>query len=398
MRRPIHRWGTASAALVLLTIGLSMVCACTDGYSVPRQQAYLDEWRVVAEGNVSTLKFLSIGDRLTYDNFANRGDIEVIYDSNANGITVEMQRFVTAWDQEQAAAELSNLQYWGYNSAEARILDPVENADLLCFTPGNDFCYIRMYSDSASQSIYTGANFRITLPAGWDGDLEIVTSDNVEVGARYYPDRSDVDVTGLSGSLRVDLDSGNVNVSVDSNVDHFSGCASNDICEMGEPDAMPPVAPFDPSCGCTQPTTIVVNNATGQSSNITIDVPTNSKVSGAGRWYNILLENWAGPDSICSAIIDCEAFGEGCLIDSEFSNTNNIEKAEINYPGLPATTGAGIQIQAHSDSCADVEYLENPEDYDSDEDFPSEQRGNLRLCSGCLQIGLRYAKLVSIFS
>ena len=80
-------------------------------------------------------------------------------------------------------------------------------------------------------------------------------------------------------------------VRVDPNVDHYAGCSANDACETGDPSADPPVGPFDPMCGCADPTFITVENGPGQASNITIDVPTTSHVTEAGRWYDVRLEN-----------------------------------------------------------------------------------------------------------
>ncbi|MFV8751793.1 purine-nucleoside phosphorylase [Nannocystaceae bacterium ST9] len=376
--------------LPLLLPCLALLTACpteppnsNDGDREP----YLDEWRVVAEGPADALKFLSIGDRLTMDNFANRGDVEVIFDAAATTVKVEMQRFTIASSQDLADAAFGRMQFWGYNSSSAAILDPMVDADLLCFTGENDACYIRAYYDGQNQPVRDGANFRVTLPAGWNGDLEIVTEDNLNDGVETYPDRSDVTVTGLTGTLLVDLDSGNVKVKVDEAIQHYAGCASNDICESGDPDAMPPVGPFDPACGCTDPTFVTIENSTGRSSNITIDVPTTSSVTGEPRWYDIRLENegmFSGSSEfICQATINCDEFGAGCVINPDFADLEYKEWAEVSYPGDPAIPGTGIQINATSKDCANIKFVEDPADYDIDM-FPEEQRGNLTVCSGCL--------------
>lgn len=371
---------------------LALLTACPEPPPTTPEdrKAYVDDWETVAEGPVDALTKISIGDRLTTDNYANRGDVEVIFDAAATGAKVEMQRFTIANSQEVADAAFLRMQYWGYDSSTPGVFDPENNPDdaaILCFAPETTACYIRAYYEGQAQPVRDGANFRVTLPAGWDGDLEIVTSDNLNEGIETYPDRGDVTVTGLSGTLNVDLDSGNVAVKVDPTIEHYAGCASNEVCETGNPDADPAFGPFDPACGCTDPTFITISNGPGQASNMTIDVPTTSAVTGEPRWYDVRLENEgtfsASDEFVCQAQIDCDAFGAGCLINPDFADIEYKEWAAINYPGDPAIPATGIQINATSAACANIAYLEDPTDYDLEE-FPQEQRGNLRVCSGCL--------------
>ena len=369
---------------------LALLTACPEPPPTGEgSEPYIDEWRVVAEGPVDELTFLSVGDRLISGNFANRGDVTVILDAAATTVKVEMQRFTIATSQTAADGNFSRMQYWGYNAATPGQRDPMnpDDAALLCFSPENTGCYIRAYYDGQTQPVRDGANFRVTLPAGWDGDLEITTEDNINDGIETYPDRSDVVVTGLAGTLSVDLDSGNASIKVDPSIDHYAGCSANDLCETGDPNAMPPLGAYDPTCGCTDPTFIKVITGTGQASNITIDVPTTSAVTGNPRWYDVRLENEgtfsAGSDFVCQATIDCDAFGPGCLINPDYASIEYKEWAAINYPGDPAIPATGIQINATSKDCANIAYLEDPKDYDLDE-FPLEQRGNVRVCSRCL--------------
>jgi hypothetical protein len=352
---------------------------------------FVDEWELVDEGPADALTKLSIGGRISSDNFANRGDVEVIYDPSATTVKVEMQRFTIASNADSADEAFGRMSYWGYNASTPGPRDPMnaEDAALRCFLPENDACYIRNYYDGMSQPIRDGVNFRVTIPAGWDGDLEITTSDNLGEGIETYPDRSDVSVDGLAGTLAVDLDSGNLEIRVDPNVDHYAGCSANDACETGDPSADPPVGPFDSACGCADPTFINIENGPGQASNITIDVPTTSHVTEAGRWYDVRLENTgdfsSSADFSCTATIRCEDFGAGCVINPDFAgpNVENKEWAEINYPGDPAIPGTGIQVNATSQGCANITYLEDPLDYDLDT-WPEEKRGDLLVCSGCL--------------
>jgi hypothetical protein len=340
------------------------------------REPYIDEWETVLEvpgSSLGELGYLSIGDRETMTNFANRGDVEVRYDPAATGLKVEMQRFTIAKSQDIANDAFDHMQVWIFDAAtpaRPNTFIPEEDG---CFIEGATSCYIRAYYDGQSQPVRDGANFRITLPAGWDGKLDIITEDNLEEGVGVYPDRSDVSVYNAAGSVGVDLDSGNVTISLDPNIAHFAGCSASASCEeMG----------FPMMCGCTDPTTVTVLNGTGQASNIVVDVPAN-------KWYTAKLENQgtfsAGAEFVCTATIDCESF-EDCVLDPAYTTIEYQERAEINWPGDPAVMGTGVNINITSQDCANIDYIEGKDDYET-EVFPNEQRGNLRLCSGCVGAG-----------
>jgi hypothetical protein len=332
---------------------------------------FVDDWQVEAELPASTILSLSVGDRLTSDNFANRGNIEVVYEAGASSIKVEMQRFTIAKNDADAQAAFDKMHYWGYNAATPE--KPSESlAPKACDQPDIDTCYVRAYYDGLYQPVRDGANFRITVPAGWEGDLSLTTEDNLVEGVDTYPDRSDVSVIGLNGGLTVDLDSGNVDVKLDPEIKHYAGCASNDACEM---------MGYAMGCGCSEPTNVSVANKSGQASNITVDV------SNADLWYTMILENRgtfsSSDDFVCSATIDCDSFAD-CVIDPDFANVDSQERAEVNFPGEPAVEGAGIRISLVSEACANLKYVDGPDDYDS-ETLPEEKRGELRVCVGCLE-------------
>lgn len=365
---------TLSPAILLAVISVvATSTGCPNGPddSSENRKPYVDDWQVEAELPAAQLLALSIGDRITSDNFANRGNVEVIYETGTDVITVEMQRFTVASSEEDAQAAFEKMHYWGYNLATPE--KPSDDIALdACDQPDQDTCYIRAYYDGLFQPVRDGANFRITIPAGWEGDIDITTSDNLEEGIDSYPDRSDVSVMGLNGNLNVDLDSGNVQVRLDPNIDHYAGCASNDACVM---------MGYPMGCGCSEPTNVTVENASGQASNITVDVST------ADKWYYVHLENAgmfsANSEFICEATIDCDSFAD-CAIDPDYANVPTQERAEINYPGMPAVEGAGIRIKLVSQECANIKYVEGPDDFEVEE-LPEEKRGELRVCVGCLQ-------------
>jgi len=347
--------------------------ACTNGDDTTSDEArvpFQDDWREEISGPAAQIRKLVVGGKVANNNFVNRGNIEVRYVANTDQIKVEMRRFTIAGSELDAEGAFSRMHLWAYNIASPKAPSP-DDADKACFADGQTTCYIRSYYDGQLQPVRDGVHFRVTIPAGWDGNLELTTTDNLEAGIDTYPARSSILVDGLAGNLTAELDSGNVQVRMDPNTKHFSGCASNDACIA---------AGYPIGCGCSEPTNVSIATRSGQSSNITVDI------GKADAWYTMLLENRgsfsAGSSFVCTADIDCGPF-DLCEIDENFEALEYHERAEINYPGTPAIRGAGMRITLISEACANISYASGPNDFDLDS-FPEEKRGDLRACVGCL--------------
>ena len=361
---------------LLLLAATATLSACPGDDTGPAERLpYVDSWEEVSVLPAAQFGLLSIGDRISSDNYSNRGNVEVRYVEGTNAITIEMQRFTVAEDEDEAALNFDRMQYWGYSlsapekPADDNVLDRCDN------TEGDDLpdrCYIRAYYDGLFQPSRDGANFRVTVPAGWAGDLFVVTADNLEEGVDTYPDRSDVIIDGLNGNLEVDMDSGNIDLKIDPNIPHYAGCEDSQACEDSG---------FMMGCGCTTPTNVTIANKTGQASNINVDV------GSADNWYTMQLENNGtfspGDDFLCEASIACDAFAS-CELDPAYTADPAQERAEINFPdnGL-ATRGAGIRIALTSEDCANIKYVNGPDDHGIEE-LPEEKRGVVTVCAGCL--------------
>lgn len=370
----LSAFATVVTVGVIVGVMVGSVAGCSETTPTEEDRApYVDDWRTEAELPADQFTYLSIGDRETSDNFANRGDVEVRYVDGANSIKIEMQRFTVANSPDDVDETFGRMQYWGYNKSSPEKPSDKIAPDLCTANADISSCYIRAYYDGQLQPVRDGANFRITVPAGWDGDIDITTSDNLEEGIDIYPDRGDVIVDGLNGNLSVDLDSGNVEVRVDPNILHYASCSAeaNMTCEDMD---------YAMGCGCSEPTNIDIKNGNAQASNITVDV------GNADNWYTMILENRgmfsSSDDFVCNATIDCDSFAD-CNIDSAYANIAYQERAEVNYPGMPAVEGTGIRIELISESCGNIKYVDGIEDYGL-EDLPEEKRGELRVCVGCL--------------
>lgn len=342
------------------------------------RQPFVDEYEEVLRGPADAIDLLSIGDSLTSDNFANRGDITVEY-VDGSEIVVHMQRFTVQKTQAAADDAFSRMQFWGYDQSTPS--KPTEDmAAIACFAEDTSNCYARAYYDGLSQPARDGVNFRVEIPKGWEGDLVLITEDNLAEGIESYPSRGDVSVMGLAGNLEVELDSGNVDVKLDPNARHFPGCGQpDDECYADWA-----------TCNCSEPMNIAVGNRTSQSSNITIDIadpalPANPDFQ---KWWTVQLENRgdfsSGSEFVCNATVDCAPF-TSCEINPDFDDQDWQERAEINFPGedVGAIKGAGIRVAVYSEECTIVSYVNGPDDFES-EDLPEEKRGELNFCVGCL--------------
>lgn len=305
---------------------------------------------------------LIVGGRLTDDNFANRGDIEILHVEGSTQIVVELQRFTFASSAEQAEEAFARMSLWAYG------LDAVERpseaiAGDACGFGESDSCQLRTYYDGLFQPVRDGANIRVTLPRGWTGELELVTEDNVADGD--YSDRGDVLVDGLAGRLQVELDSGRARVQLDSSYEQYPGCPANDSCiEAG----------MAPGCGCSDFGHVRIEARNGQAADILVDVPSQNYYTATLRNDDPQLELG------CSVVIDCAAFPD-CTLDPDFEDAVAQKRAAINDPGPPAAAGTGIHVNLHSGACAMIDHAEAPSDWVEGESV--EVRGSIRLCSGC---------------
>lgn len=301
---------------------------------------FVDEWDTVFEAPASDYTLLKVGGRISGDNFANRGDIEVDFVEGSTQIRVQMQRFTVAGDLDEAEDNFARMSSWAY---DLEVPQPPDEAiaAFACGLADSTRCHLRPYFDGLFQPSRDGVNFRISLPSGWAGELILGTSDNL--ADDIYPDRSDVDVEGLAGDLSVDMDSGRLHVRLDPQLPHYADCPDSAECEALGHGA---------ECSCEQPTSIRARTGTGAAANMEVEL------ADPDRWYSVRLENSAS-DSTCTVALDCSPF-DGCELDTSEPGTLS---AELNFPGAPATAGSGIEISLLSEGCGLVDFVEGPEDY-----------------------------------
>ena len=360
-------------ALVLL----STACSGDDGSSTSDPFAVVpfeDEWREVVNTSfpLDTVKSITVGRREFNDNFASRGDVEVLFDQDEERIVVEMRKYTMQRDQEEADETFAKLSLWAYassgNPEQPSAMDPAEE----CSAAWQDGCRIYAYYDGRSQPFRSGADFRVHLPKGYRNQLNVETEDNTAEDG--YKKRGDITVKDLCGSATLQMESGVAKVRMCSALQEGPTCSAEAIatCEaMG----------WDASCPCTDFGQLKITANEPFAGDIVVDFP-------EGLWANVSMENTVAGSECLASFDSCSMADESAGTCVKVQSTENLAKgkAEYNYPGEPATPGVGYAFNLEANGCETVFYVDDPEDYvlGEMESPKSERRGNLRVCEDCL--------------
>lgn len=345
-------------------------------------------FQVYAEDGTVNIGSLRIGSE-GGDNFRNRGDVIVLY-ADVDRITVEMRKFTQVDSQGLADADYENLSIWGSTSSlppppfnlddEDNCVDPQFQA------PWQDGCQIAVFYDGQTQVDRSGADLRVTLPKEFIFTLTVVTEDN---GADSdYQNRGNVCIENLPGSADISLSNGSAYVILDESMPEMPECPDDLRIECEN-------AGWDPNgCGCLAQgfsfSQVKINSNDGQAADGWVDVP------GTGNFwvgYNLRNDgqNTPGddtPGALCEAVAMDSAGVVRLSDNTDLGQAPNTNQGSINYPGDPATEGAGYNIQMTSDECDSPLATETPSAFVGVGNGPeqdSEERGNLTICSGCVR-------------
>jgi len=364
--------------------------AVFDGEARP----YRDDWRTVIDqpfhtyASDGTLSIASVHvGGTSLDNFTNRGDVIVQY-ADADRIVVEMRRFTMAESPELAERDFSKTEVWAATAPFPAIpyeLDPAADCvDPEGFTPWRDGCTISVFYDGQRQPERLGADLRVTLPRTFVHELVVHTDDN-DADADYQ-NRGNVCIEGLPGSASIELGSGSAWVLMAEDASETPTCPTGLRTECQQ-------AGWASSCPCIAQNHafggVHVTSHGGEATDATVDIPS------GGFWvaHHIRNDGSIAPGdpalgAACEATVDPSA-GEVTLndgIDPVFAPY--VSQGMVNYPGAPATPGAGYDVQLVSDACAAVTFTEHPDDFLGRGNGAQQgvaERGNLRVCSGCVR-------------
>lgn len=390
-----------------LLLCVPLLCACpggedpaagqgdTDGSATALpfdgNQPVEDAWTLEIDQpfDPAAVQTLVIGGAEHADNFANRGNITVEY-ADTDRITVEMRRFTSASELSGAQADFGRLSLWAYetlgNPAPPSQMDADDGCiDLSGQAPWRDGCQIRVYYDGLAQLARSGADFRVTLPRTFTGELQLGTEDND--ADPDYQDRGNVCVQGLAGSAEVDLGAGEAFISLAADLNPFPLCTAADIsaCEdLG----------WESGCPCLAVqgvgNNLIARSGDGQAADIWVDVPEQlwGRYALRNEGDGQQADNEVDPGALCVATVEA---GSGTLLPAASTDPINapwVNDGTLNQPPDPAVQGAGYGITLQSDRCEVVLGTEQPADFvgmGNGELQEAHERGNLRICAGCVR-------------
>ncbi len=361
----------------------------------PRPQE--GEWKQVVDrvpfplsgdGAVTELR---VGRREYGENFANRGDVEVYLDQDAEVISVEMRAYDFSSDliahgdpdapsPEEMLGSLGRMSLWAFvsagNPAPPALMPPEDDCTVGTWRSG---CAIYVYYDGKAQPARSGADLRVHLPRKYRGALDITTEDNDAESS--FPRVGDVTVAGLCSSGTVQLAQGTATVNMCRDLTPAPTCSAAQIeaCEeFIDPDTMQPAA-WSNLCPCPAENfgQLRIEAVKPWAGDIIVDIPTTT-------WLNANLANLETnkPHECKAELAACT--GDICtpVVIDETSVSG-----EFNDPGPAAAQGAGFNLTVTSAGCNPVTFFDAIDDWNEDPALSkptTETHGHVTVCSGCL--------------
>lgn len=386
-----HGMITSSLALSLVILGGPGACG-GENHPVADERPFRAEWtqeavipfvHTGAEGEILISK-VSIGGPAGPDNFANRGDVVVLFDGAPDTMTVDLRRFTMASSDASADAQLDLLGLWAYEGS--LLLPRDKDADEQCLGGWRSECQLRVYAEAQTQREVAGADIRVHLPPDYRGVVEVQTEDDSALSD--YLNRGDVCIDGLPGSADVHLQSGRAWVRLADEVTPTPTCPAADVaaCEsysVLDAEGQPVAAPWASECPCVASGhaygRVTVDSRNLDITDVKVDIP-------PGLWGSLKLVN-----RLTEALVrDCTATVSLPGEDLELDVPNNAAAAGglMNYPGESAVSGAGYRLSLQSGTCGPVAFTEGPDGFvgrGGEQDV--ERRGDLEVCSGCIELG-----------
>jgi len=336
------------------------------------------------EGKINTI---TIGRREYSGNFANRGNIEVLFDQDQAVISIEMKVYDfsddLAFNGDPNATDTTvkgtkdRMSLWAYvGSSNPKQPDEMKPEDDCTVDTWKSGCAVNVYYDGQAQPLRAGADLRVHLPKAYRGKLNVETEDNNNEST--YPRLGNITIDGLCSNADVTLSDGTATVKMCRDLEVAPACTAAQIetCETFKDD-MGENAAWSSACGCgpDQYGQVKVTSRKPFAANITVDIPTTT-------WLNVTASN-DSPDkpNECKPVLD------NCLDDgvcTKLQNSDYSVSGEFNYPSPAAAQGAGFNLTVVSEGCGPVSYFASPDDWAADAEPKVEEHGHVKVCTGCL--------------
>ncbi len=200
-------------------------------------------------------------------------------------------------------------------------------------------------------------------------------------------------IAGARGNVDVQLQNGRARVEMAADASIAPRCPAVSIqqCDAwpcaSDADACDGSLAWDPSCPCLASGEafghVDVHTHEGAAADITIDVPPH-------LWMSVVVDNGQQPQDAsdpaghCTAEVTVPGFA---TLDGPGNEFPWESRGDVNYPGPTAVHGAGLLVVGHSDACGLVPFTDLPEAFvgtGRGDAQPTEKRGDIEVCSGCL--------------
>ncbi|MBA3545281.1 MAG: hypothetical protein H0T76_02240 [Nannocystis sp.] len=386
------------ASFLGLTLLMTAGCPKDDGNGEDAGNGEEQPWETKWETVVNNLPFplegdgkinsLTVGRRESNGNYANRGNIEVLFDLDQPVITVEMKVYdfsddptfngdPTLPDTDPASkGTKERMSLWAFIGAPAmpKKIDASNDCTKDTWKSG---CTIGTYYDGLAQPLRSGADLRVHLPKAYRGKLNVETEDNLNETA--YPRLGNITVDGLCSNADIQLSQGTAKVKMCRDLEVAPTCpaASIKMCETFKDPVTMEDAAWSSACPCPPETygQVKILSRKPYAANITVDVPTDT-------WLNVTVSN-DSPDkpNACKPTLEACTSAGNCtpVPSSEYSISG-----EFNYPSPEAAMGAGFNLTVLSAGCGPVKYFAAADDWSADALPEEEEHGHVKVCTGCL--------------
>jgi hypothetical protein len=380
------------ASLLSLTLLMTAGCGDENGTTPDTEELpWETKWTTVVDqlpfpldgdGKIGTI---SVGRRESDGNYANRGNIEVLFDLDQPVITIEMKIYDFSDDvtfngdasmDPPVEGTKARMSLWAYVGGTPGTPDSKDPADDCTKDTWKSGCAIGVYYDGKAQPVRAGADLRVHLPKAYRGKLTVETEDNL--AETTFPRLGNITIDGLCSSADVTLSSGTANIKMCRDLQVAPTCpdAQIQMCETFKDENGDPAA-WSSACPCSPDLygQVKITSRKPFPANITVDVPTTT-------WMNVTASN-DSPDKPN----DCKPSLESCTAAANCTPVQNNEysvSGEFNYPSPAAAMGAGFNLTVLSAGCAPVKYFDKASDWSVDAEPKEEDHGYVKVCTGCL--------------
>ena len=349
------------------------------------------EWKKVVDNlpfpltGDGAVRSITIGGSEYQENFANRGDVEVYLDQDAEVISVEIRYYdfsddVTAQGDDTVRGTFERMSLWAFvsstNPKNPNQMDVMTDCTKGTWKSG---CKVLSYYDGLSQPARAGADIRVHLPKAYRGELNITTEDNDAESS--FPRLGNITVDGLCSSGDILLAQGEAQVRLCRDLTPAPTCSAEQIKACAEfVDEMGNPAAWSNQCmACTAENfgQLRIEAVKPWAGNITVDIPTTTWLNA-----NLANEETDKPHNCTPALENCAA--GVCQVKE--TSTYSVS-GEFNYPSKAAPAGAGFNLTVKSAGCNPVEYFADDKNWSEDEEASKptvEEHGHVKVCTGCL--------------